>query len=301
MKKKLLFLVAPVVFCLGLNAQIIFKTEYLGRSSYRITEGETNEKVGNSKGSAMVFQGAVNIPLSVKFNEHNRPTRWALTVGGAYVKLNNQNFTEPLVIDEMLNVGVNLNHLRPLNYKWSLMASLGAGVYMPGTQFSKMGFTNVLGSAGVVFIRHLKPNLQLGAGLAINNSFGFPMLFPAVYLDWKTESRYTVKVSVIRGLEVSAGYDVNKNLALQIIAEMSGQAALLKQDGKNKIFSHAYLVTGFRPEIKLANKVSIPVTIGLNAWRPSGITDRKFKSMFQEKEYYFQASLYASVGVKIGL
>lgn len=299
-KKKLFFSALLIVAGLSVNAQIVFKTEYFGRSAYRMTEGETNEKVGNSKGSAMVYQGAVNIPLSVKFNENNRPTRWSLNVGGAYVKLNNKDFTDPLVIDEVLNVGVSLNHLRPLNNKWSVMATVGGGIYMPGTNLSKVGFENVLGSAGVVFIRHLRPNLDLGGGLAINNSFGFPMLFPAVYLNWKTQSKYTVKISMIKGLEVAVGYDVNKNLGLHLIAEMNGQTALLKQDGKNKIFSHAYLVAGFRPEIKLGNKISIPLTVGINAWRPSAITDRKLKSMFQDKEYYFQASLYASMGLKIG-
>jgi hypothetical protein len=298
--RKLFFSALLIVASLGVNAQIVFKTEFLGRSSYRMSDGETNEKVGNSKGSAIVYQGAVHIPLSVKFNENNRPTRWSLNIGGAYVKLNNKDFTDPLVIDEILNFGVSLNHLRPLNDKWSMMATIGGGIYMPGTNFSKMGFENILGSAGVVFIRHLRPNLDLGGGLAINNSFGFPMLFPAVYLNWKTQSKYTVKISMIKGLEMAAGYDVNKNLGLYLIAEMNGQTALLKQNGKNKIFSHAYLVAGFRPEIKLGNKLSIPLTVGINAWRPSAITDRKLKSMFQDKEYYFQASLYASVGLKIG-
>ncbi|HEY8897019.1 MAG TPA: DUF6268 family outer membrane beta-barrel protein [Niastella sp.] len=298
--KQLFFSAFLIITSLSVNAQIVFKTEYFGQSNYRVSEGERNERVGNSKGSAMVYQGGVNIPLSVKFNDNNRPTRWSLNVGGAYVKLNNKDFTDPLVIDEILNFGVSLNHLRPLNDKWSMMAVIGGGIYMPGTNLSQMGIENILGSAGIIFIRHLRPNLDLGGGLAITNSFGMPMLFPAVYLNWKTQGKYIVKVSMIRGLEVAAGYDVNKNLSLQFIAEMNGQSALLEQDGKKKIFSHAYLVTGFRPEIKLGNKLSIPVTVGINAWRPTQMTDRKLKSMFQKnKEYYFQASFYASLGLKI--
>lgn len=280
------------------HAQVIFKTEYLGRSAYRVTEGETNEPVGNSKGSAMVFQGGVNIPLYKRMNVNNRPTAWSVNVGGSYVKLNNQHFTEPLVVDEIMNLGVSLNHRRPLNDRWSLMATVGGGLYMAGTDFSKAGFSNVLGSAGAVFIRHLKPNLDLGGGLAINNSFGFPMLFPAVYVNWRTGGKYEVKVSMIRGLEISAGYDVNDYLRLHFVAEMNGQMALLEQEGKKKMFSHAYLVTGFRPEIKLGNNLSIPITAGLNLWRPAGMNDRKLKSMFQDKEYYFRASPYASVGLK---
>jgi hypothetical protein len=300
MKKMVLFLLVIIVGHSITNAQFVFKTEYIGQSAYRLAEGEKNEKVGNSKGSAVVLQGGVTIPLYEKLNENNRPARWSMNIGGAYAKLDNKNFTGPLVIDEILNLGVSLNHLRPLNDKWSMMATIGAGIYMPGTDFSKIQLKHVLGTAGVVFIRHLKPNLDLGGGVAINNSFGYPMLFPAFYLNWKTKGKYEVKINMIKGLEMSVGYDVNEMLRLQLIAEMNGQMALLEQDGKDKIFSHAYLVAGFRPEIKIGKKISIPITAGINAWRPAGITDRKLKSIFQDKEYYFQASPYASVGLKIG-
>ena len=119
MKKVFLLLLFMTGF-LAANAQITFKTEYFWKSSYRMQEGDNDEKVGNSKGSAIVYQGGINIPLSMKVNENNRPTLWSIGLGGAYAKLNNKNFTEPLVIDEIMNMGLNLTHLRPLNDKWSL-------------------------------------------------------------------------------------------------------------------------------------------------------------------------------------
>ena len=45
------------------TAQITIKTEYFGTSAYR---DEHNQKVGNSKGSAMVYHGSANLPLSMK-------------------------------------------------------------------------------------------------------------------------------------------------------------------------------------------------------------------------------------------
>ena len=59
--KKILLLELMMAACTGLNAQIMFKTEYFGESDYRMTEGDTDRKVGNSKGSAVVYQGGVNI------------------------------------------------------------------------------------------------------------------------------------------------------------------------------------------------------------------------------------------------
>ncbi len=78
--KKILLLELMMTACTGLNAQIMFKTEYFGESDYRMTEGDTDRKVGNSKGSAVVYQGGVNIPLSMKLDENKRPTMWALSV-----------------------------------------------------------------------------------------------------------------------------------------------------------------------------------------------------------------------------
>lgn len=299
--KKILVLLFIAAGYSNINAQIMFKTEYFGTSRYRMMEGETDERVGDSKGSAVVYQGGINIPLSMKLDEQNRPTMWSVSIGGAYAKLKNQNFTEPLVIDEIMNLGLSINHLRPLGKKWSMLVAVGGGVYMPSTRFYQIRLKNILGNAGVIFIYRLKPNFELGGGVAMNNSFGYPMAFPAIYLNWKTEGRYAVKIAMLEGIEMAAGYTVNKNLSLNIVAEMNGQMALLEQNGKDKIFTHQYIVAGFRPEIKLGNHVSIPITAGIHAMRPAEMANRNLKSLFQgSRSYYFQVSPYISAGLQIG-
>ena len=298
--KKVFFLLLMSVTYSGMNAQIMFKTEYFGMSNYRVMEGERDERVGNSKGSAIVYQGGINVPLSMKLNDNNRPTMWAVSVGGAYAKLNNRNFTEPLVIDEIMNLGMSLNHLRPLNERWSILATIGGGIYMPGTRFSEIRFRNVLGNIGAVFIYHLKPNLELGGGIALNNSFGYPMVFPAFYLNWTTKGRCAVKISMLDGLEMSAGYNASKSLSLNLVAEMNGQMALLEQDGKDKMFTHQYIVAGFRPEVKIGKNLSLSITAGIHAMRPAEMTNRNLKSLFQDRGYYFQISPYVSGGLQVG-
>jgi hypothetical protein len=292
------------VFIIGIAAtesiaQAFFKTGYFGTSGYQMTQGDSSQRIGNSKGSAMVYQAGVNIPLAKKLNGLNRPTMWSIGVGGAYVDLNNKNFTQPLVIDKVLNVGLSLNYQRPLNDRWSLRTGIGGGIFMPTTDLSQMRFKNVLGSVSAVFIRHLRPNLELGGGLALNNSFGFPMLFPAFYLNWRTAGRYSVQASLRDGLDVSAGYNFNKNFKLNLVMEVNGQMALLEQEGKDKIFTHQYVVFGLRPEIKLGKHMTLPVTFGLNATRTAQITDRSLKTIFQDKGYSFRGSLYAATGLQI--
>lgn len=297
--RSLLSCILVAVFCLHGHAQISLKIEYFGKSQYRMNKGDVDERVGDSKGSAMVYQGAINIPLSTKIDERKRPTMWSVGLGGAYAKLNNSNFTEPLVVDEIMNLGVSFNHLRPLGRKWGMLASIGGGVFMPSTKFSEIRFKNMLASGSLIFIHNFSPTFQLGGGIAFNNSFGFPMAFPAIYLNWVTGGRFGAKVSLMQGLALSAHYDVHKVLRMNFVAEMSGQMALLEQDGKDKIFSHQYIIVGLRPEIRLGNKVSIPITAGISAMRPAEISNRNLKSMFDDKEYYFQVAPHVSVGLQV--
>lgn len=291
------------LLCLEGQAQeISFKTEYIGNSGYYyLPPGEKpKEKVGDGKGSAMVYQGEINLPLSMKINGNNPPTIWGVGLGGAYVSLDNQNFSEQMV-SEIMNFQVGIYHLRPLNDKWSMRASVGMGVFTPTSDFSKTSFKHVLASGGVVFIRHLKPNLAIGGGAAINSSLGYPMIFPAVYLNWKLQGKFDVNIELGDGLDVSAGYDFNERFNLSYALEMNGQVALLEKDGKDMIFSHQYIVTGFRPEIKFGETgLTMTGMAGLNLYRPASYTDRTLKGVFaSDNDYYFSISPYASVGLKM--
>jgi hypothetical protein len=303
MKLVSLFLVVLGTFlCLeGKAQQISFKTEYIGNSGYLFLPpgDKPSEKIGDSKGSAIAYQGALNIPLSMKLNENNRPTAWGIGLGGAYASLNNQNFTNDMV-SEIMNLQLGVYHLRPLNDKWSMKASIGVGVFTPSTDFSKIRFKNVLGSAGVVSIRHLKSNLSIGGGVAINSSLGYPMIFPAIYFNWQLDGKYDVNVELVEGLDVSAGYDFNDNFKLSLALEANGQMALLEKDGKDVIFSHQYIVTGFRPEIKVGKTgLSMTAMAGLNLYRPASYSDRTLKGVFAtDNDYYFSVSPYVSVGFK---
>jgi len=306
MKFIIIFLAAMLtLLLLEVQAQeISFKTEYIGKSVYYyLPPGEKpREKIGESKGSAMVYQGAVNIPIYTKSNENNRPTAWGVALGGSYVSLKNQHFAEPMV-SEIMNIQSGLYHLRPLNERWSMKASVGMGVFAPTTDFSKITFKNVLASGGVVFIRHLKPNLDIGGGLAINSSLGYPMVFPAFYLSWRRDGKYDVNIQLADGLDISAGYDFNERFKLSYALEMNGQVALLEKDGKDVMFSHQYIVTGFRPELKLGKTgLSMTAMAGINLFRPAAYVDRTFKGVFAgDNDYYFSVSPYASLGLKMKL
>lgn len=299
-------LLVMLLFMIGtkLSAQISFKTEYFGTSSYwHETGGDSQEKIGDCKGSAIVYQGSINIPVLMKNTKYNRPSIWGVGISGSYAKLDNSNFTgvyDGMVINEILNGTFGISHMRPIGEKWNLIASIGVGLFTPTTDFSKMRGKELMGNGSLIFVRQIKPNLELGGGIAVNNSFGYLMVFPAIYFNWNLEGKFDLKVSVVDGLEVGAGYNVSKFFDLSLIIEMSGQSAYVIKDDKEKIFSHQYFIAGLRSEIKLGNKVSIPITAGMHLIRSSFFSDRTLKGMFSNDDYYFQVAPYASVGLKIG-
>jgi len=302
MSISLFFATWVMLSCLDAKAQqVSLKTEYIGNSGYYyLPPGEKpREKIGDAKGSAIVYQGTFSMPLAVKLNENNRPTAWGIGFGGAYVSLKNQNFSKHMV-SEIMNLQLGVYHIRPLNDKWSMRASVGMGIFSSSTDFSKISFKNVLGSGGIVFIRHLNPNLDIGGGVAINSSLGYPMVFPAVYVNWRHDGKYDVNIELVEGLDVSVGYGFNDSFKLSYVLEMNGQVALLEKDGKDVIFSHQYIVTGFRPEIKIGEKLSVTGMAGLNLYRPASYSDRTLKGVFAgDNDYHFSVSPYASIGLKI--
>ena len=174
-------------------------------------------------------------------NERNQPTLWTISAGGSYTAMNNKNLQSYIDIDQIINMQLSVTNIRPISKKWLLLTTVGAGVYAS----SDVKLKNVLGQGGVIFIRQFKSNLSLGAGLAVNNTFGYPMVFPAIYFDWSTEGRYQIKVSMLNAMEVSAGMKMNKYLNLRIVAEMNGSLALLEREGKDTMFSQQFIIVGF--------------------------------------------------------
>ena len=286
------------------NAQISFKTEHIGNSAYMYSPEDLEEpdvKVGDSQGSVVIYQGSANIPLYTKMNENNRLTTWGIGLSGSYASLDNKNFTDGMV-SEIMNLQIGISHLRSLNDKLSMMASLGAGVYTPFTRFSKIRWKHLLGSGGVIFIWHLRPNLDLGGGLAVNNSLGYPMVFPALYLNWRLDSKFKVNVSMGEGIELSGGYAFNDCFKLSLSFEMNGQMALVEKEGKDMIFSHQYMVTGLRSEIEFGKTgLSMFAMGGINVVRPATYMGKTLKAMFAgDNDYYFRVSPYVSAGITYG-
>lgn len=303
-----------IILLLGVNsfAQISVKTEYIGNSEFYDAVADTN--TGN--GSAMIYSVGAMVPLSMQTpaedDPYKRATIWGVALSGTFVKMDNQNFPiRKELPSQVMNLGATALHLRPLKERWSMLMALGIGSYTPENRLSAIRIgENVLGNGALVFIWHWRPNLEIGGGVALNNSFGYPMVFPALYLKYKGgfSDKFTIDINLLDGTKVAFGYDYSENLSLKLVANIGGYLAYLRRNGQKEMFSSQTFFVGLEPEFKIGKHVSIPVTFGGSFIRSGRYRERTLSAMFASeaknedgsaRSSVFLPALYFAAGITI--
>ena len=303
-----------IILLLGVNsfAQISVKTEYIGNSEFYDAVADTN--TGN--GSAMIYSAGAMVPLSMQASAEDDPykraTIWGVALNGTFVKMDNQNFPIGKELpSQVMNLGATALHLRPLKERWSMLMALGIGSYTPENRLSAIRIDeNVLANGALVFIWHWRPNLEIGGGVALNNSFGYPMVFPALYLKYKGgfSDKFTIDINLLDGTKVAFGYDYSENLSLKLVANIGGYLAYLRRNGQKEMFSSQTFFVGLEPEFKLGKHISIPVTFGGSFIRSGRYRERTLSAMFASeaknedgsaRSSVFLPALYFAAGITI--
>ena len=303
-----------IILLLGVNsfAQISVKTEYISNSEFYDAVADTN--TGN--GSAMIYSAGAMVPLSMQTpaedDPYKRATIWGVALSGTFVKMDNQNFPIGKELpSQVMNLGATVLHLRPLKERWSMLMALGIGSYTPENRLSAIRIDeNVLANGALVFIWHWRPNLEIGGGVALNNSFGYPMVFPALYLKYKGgfSDKFTIDINLLDGTKVAFGYNYSENLSLKLVANIGGYSAYLRRNGQKEMFSSQTFFVGLEPEFKLGKHISIPVTFGGSFIRSGRYRERTLSAMFASeaknedgsaRSSVFLPALYFAAGITI--
>ena len=293
-------------------AQISVKAEYIGNSKFYDAVADTN----TGDGSATIYSASAMVPLWIQAPDeedpYKRATVWGVALSGTFVKMENQNFPIGKELpSQVMNLGATALHLRPLKERWSMLMALGIGSYTPENQLSAIHIgENVLANGALVFVWHWRPNLEIGGGVALNNSFGFPMVFPAFYLKYKGgfSDKFTIDVNLLDGAKVAFGYNYHKNLSLKLVANMGGYLAYLKRNGQKEMFSSQTFFVGLEPEFKIGKHISIPITAGAIFLRTGRYRKRALGAMFEPeaknedgtvRSSQFNPAFYFSAGITI--
>ena len=311
MKETITFI--ALLFVVSVSAQISVKAEYMSNSKFYDAVSDSN--IGD--GSAMIYSVGALVPLSIKVPEeedpYQRTTVWGVGLNSTFVKMNNHNFPIGKELpSEVMNLGVSAIHLRPLKTRWSMLMALGAGSYTPENRLSSIHIgENVVANGAFVLVWHWRPNIEIGGGVALNNTFGYPMVFPAFYFKYNGafSDKFTIEVGSIDGLKVALGYNYRENLSLKLIANMGGYSAYLRRNGEKEMFSQQTFVVGLQPEFKIGKHVSIPITVGGSFIRSGRYRERKLSAMFASeaknedgtsRSSQFNPAFYLSAGITIG-
>lgn len=303
-----------IILLLGVNsfAQISVKTEYISSSEFYDAVADTN--TGN--GSAMIYSAGAMVPLSMQASAEDDPykraTIWGVALSGTFIKMDNDNFPIGKELpSQVMNLGATALHLRLLKERWSMLMALGIGSYTPENRLSAIRIDeNVLANGALVFIWHWRPNLEIGGGVALNNSFGYPMLFPALYLKYKGgfSDKFTIDINLLDGTKVAFGYDYSENLSLKLVANIGGYSAYLRRNGQKEMFSSQTFFVGLEPEFKLGKHINIPVTFGGSFIRSGRYRERTLSAMFateaknedgSARSSVFLPALYFAAGITI--
>ena len=293
-------------------AQISVKAEYIGNSKFYDAVADTN----TGDGSATIYSASAMLPLWIQAPDeedpYKRATVWGVALSGTFVKMEKQNFPIGKELpSQVMNLGATALHLRPLKERWSMLMALGIGSYTPENQLSAIHIgENVLANGALVFVWHWRPNLEIGGGVALNNSFGYPMVFPAFYLKYKGgfSDKFTIDVNLLDGAKVAFGYNYHKNLSLKLVANMGGYLAYLKRNGQKEMFSSQTFFVGLEPEFKIGKHISIPITAGAIFLRTGRYRKRALGAMFEPeaknedgtvRSSQFNPAFYFSAGITI--
>lgn len=293
---KYLRILLLLVFPIASYGQGHVSTDYLSSSNFKDDNGN---KYGS--GSLMILSGRYTLPLSTKQNNAGQITAWTATLNCRYGILNNEAEAKKLNPDNILNSSINISHIRPITEKWSVLASLGCGVYAAPNDVT---LKSVLANGAVVFVYKLRDNLSVGVGAGLTNSYGIPMILPMGYLNWQSLGKYEIKVDMSSGLNISASTWLTKKIKLELTAiEIDGMSSVMDINGKSKIYSTMMMKSYASPSFHISKQTSLYLGIGGNWLRSTKISDRSLRGFFDsfkddENKYQFGASLRLMAGVK---
>jgi len=280
-------------------AQGYIKSDYLFSSTFK-------EKDGNSKlGSGDLFKisGRYTLPLSAKQNSIGQITAWSATLGGSYSTLNNQDIAKSMNPNEVLNINLNISHTKPLSEKWSLIATLGGGIY---SEPNKITWKSLLVNGGAIFVYRLNNKLDLGLGAGITNSYGVPIIMPMSYMKLNLTGKYEIKVDLSTKIEIAGTAKFSNKFHLKLIAmEMDGISAVMEKDGKSMIYSSTMMRSYLTPEFKIGKSSTIFLGGGGVWTRSSKLSERTLKSFWSsfkndDEKYRFKPTGYLTLGFRYG-
>lgn len=278
----------------SLSQNVTVKYDYI--SSSTLYDNNDNSR---GEGDISIISGNFNLPLSFKLNQEKQPIIWTASVNSKYAILNNNIDASLYNPDKILNTSVNITHIRPVNSRWSFLATLGVGVY---AHPDNIRWNSLLANGGFCFIYTLNENLRLGVGGGLTNSYGAPIIIPMIYLKWQTKGKYELNIDFAGRLKISAATQISPKSKLELVAiEMDGISAVVDVNNDSKIYSSTMFKSYLSGDYSLNKHFRLFAGIGVDWRRTANLRDRSLKNMFDfnnEGDKHFAPAFRLNAGIK---
>lgn len=292
--RRYILLIIGFFICTHAWPQASVEWDYFMKSTFR-----NHDKEDCGEGGLQRVKARLNIPMSVKLDKWGQPRIWNVTLSATHGWLENEGLTEELNPSRIINASVNVSHIRNISKDWMLIASLGVGIYAPTDYIS---FKSVLASGGAIFAYRLTDNFKIGVGVGLTNSYGTPMVVPMGYLDWSLRGRVEVLLNLSNGVKTSVKIKATDWLTVDVKPiEFDGMSAVVKRDGKDKLYSMFMIRSNLSLDFKMGKHFSIFAGAGGALLRNSSIKDRKIGSLFggdDKDKYRFKATPQFLAGIR---
>lgn len=275
--------------------QLEITAGYLSQSEFA-----DHQKISHGKGELYRIGLKYNQPLYAKQNENGDPTLWTMAIQGHLYDLRGTDEAAKQNPDDILNASANVTHIRPISEKWSIIATLGVGIYSAPDEIS---WSSLLANGGCLFIYKASSTFSIGGGIGLTNAYGAPMVVPMTYLKWNPKGRFEFDLNISNGIKASIQTQFGQNFKLRWhLLDMEGVTSVVKMNGKNKLYSSMMLSSFLTPSFHFSKKLSIFIDAGVNMVRTCKVTDRKIKYLFggqkDEDKRHFRPAGKLGVGIK---
>lgn len=291
-----------LLFSLPITAQKLeVSNEIVTSSDY---EDSHDNHLGN--GYMDKLKVGFEMPLSVRFTEDKRPIIWQAMVGAAYGRQWNNGAAQQYNPDEVLNASVNIIHVRPLRGRWTMLATVGAGVH---TTFDDTSARDIFVNAAAIFSYRHDKRLSYGVGVALTNTYGWPLVLPMPYLrygnsqtgDKPVVGAWDFDINFMGRIQFTAGTWLSERIKLNIDGlNMESLHANVKSDGDYKVYNTTTMRSGLRPELTIGKKGRLMLAAGIVWRRSSSLADRSwagfFKSFNHNRRRSYGRAGYISIG-----
>lgn len=251
------------------------------------------------------LKGSFSLPLSMT-GEADCRTVWLATATASYATLDLHGDARALAPEEIMHGGVTITHIRPLSARWSMMASLGGGVY---AEPNHIRWCNILANGGLFAIYRLRDRLSVGFGVGLTNAYGVPIPLPMGYLQWKRQGRYEVDINMAGTPKVKIARQLREGWKLELTAiEIEGITAVVHIDNHERLYSSTMMQSGAAVTYRVRPRMTF--VAGCNSvWRrTSRITSRSLKSFWDSTfggdhsgRYHYDPAVRFIFGFRYGL